>query len=228
MKMLIVFFLNFSDQADISAEIDDEQSTVASDDNATQQLPVDETDKKDIITTTADTSPLSLETISRPISACSTPAPSTATPIASPSSLVDVPKTHEIVELPKLRLNVTLAADPALQPEAKHIKCIRATSDNYDTESICDNEMRDETLSPPILVHDDDGPPEKVRRRDDTPFRSSVANKFVINLQSPNAATVASADIAPRIPAFICTPCNIKFSSMSTLEAHQTFYCTHK
>lgn len=226
-----MFFI--SDQADISAEIDDEQSTVASDDNGAQQQTHDENDKREI--SAPDASPLSLETISQPISACSTPAPST-TPIASPLSGVDAGKPSEAIEtnnrtieLPKLRLNVTLAADPALQPEAKRV-CIRPSADNYDTESNCDNEMRDETPSPTILVHDDNGPPEKIRRRDDSAFRSA-ASKFVVNLQSPNThstATVAPADISPRIPAFICAPCGIKFSSISTLEAHQTFYCSHR
>lgn len=27
---------------------------------------------------------------------------------------------------------------------------------------------------------------------------------------------------------FVCPPCGIKFSSLSTLEAHQTYYCSHR
>lgn len=29
-------------------------------------------------------------------------------------------------------------------------------------------------------------------------------------------------------PLFICPPCGIRFSSLSTLEAHQTYYCSHR
>ena len=36
--------------------------------------------------------------------------------------------------------------------------------------------------------------------------------------------TVESARPAP----LICPPCGIRFSSASTLEAHQTFYCAHR
>lgn len=32
----------------------------------------------------------------------------------------------------------------------------------------------------------------------------------------------------PRIPVYTCLPCGIKFSSASTLEAHQTYYCSHR
>lgn len=215
----------FSDAESISTEIDDEQSTVASDDNTlARSQSISESDKKD--TPVNDASPLSLETSSH----SSTPVTST-TPIASPTLSIDrkiETKTAEWnanTELPKLRLNITLASDPALQPEAKDIQSIRAsTVENYDTESNGDDETRENSASSPILVHDDNGPPpEKIRKRHDSTFRSS-GNKFVVNLQqnlNPN-------EIIPRVPAFVCAPCGIKFSSMSTLEAHQTFYCTHR
>ncbi|XP_055301401.1 zinc finger protein ush isoform X2 [Sitodiplosis mosellana] len=220
------------DPESISTEIDDEQSTVASDDNTlARSQSISESDKKD--TPANDASPLSLETSSH----SSTPVTST-TPIASPTLPIDIKcekkaaaaaeqlnQLHTNSELPKLRLNITLASDPALQPEAKDIQSIRASAvENYETESNCDDEMRDDSASSPILVHDDNGPPpEKIRKRHDSTFRSS-GNKFVVNLQQSN---VNPNDIIPRVPAFICAPCGIKFSSMSTLEAHQTFYCTH-
>lgn len=289
-SVFIFFSLRCIDPESISTEIDDEQSTVASDDNTlARSQSISESDKKD--TPANDASPLSLETNSH----SSTPATST-TPIASPTLPIDIKietKTTDStelnstnIELPKLRLNITLASDPALQPEAKgthfflmfpksghwwlfstpetvsglgsrmlaretvsvlrsmnqihvwyvaietnfqnlflDIQSIRAnTVENYETESNCDDEMQDESVSPPILVQDENGPPpEKIRRRNDSTFRSS-GNKFVVNLQ-PN---VNPTDIIPRVPAFICAPCGIKFSSMSTLEAHQTFYCTHR
>ncbi|XP_031619091.1 zinc finger protein ush isoform X2 [Contarinia nasturtii] len=216
------------DPESISTEIDDEQSTVASDDNTlARSQSISESDKKD--TPANDASPLSLETSSH----SSTPATST-TPIASPNLPIDIKIETKTtgstelnstnIELPKLRLNITLASDPALQPEAKDIQSIRAnTVENYETESNCDDEIQEDSISPPILLHEDNGPPpEKIRRRHDSTFRPS-GNKFVVNLQQ----NINPADILPRVPAFICQPCGIKFSSISTLEAHQTFYCTH-
>lgn len=201
---------------------------MASDDSTlVRSQSISESDKKD--TPANDASPLSLETSSH----SSTPVTST-TPIASPTLTIDIKSETKITEsselntnaeLPKLRLNITLASDPALQPEAKDIQSIRAsTVECYEHESNCDEEMREDSPSPPILVQDDNGPPpEKIRKRNDSTFRSS-GNKFVVNLQQ----NVNPNDIIPRVPAFVCAPCGIKFSSMSTLEAHQTFYCTHR
>lgn len=231
------FFLLFADPESISTEIDDdddEQSVVACDDNTlVRSQSISESDKKD--TPANDASPLSLETSSS--SHNSTPVTST-TPIASPTLLASDRKNEMKItiesnaiatktdQLPKLRLNITLASDPALQPEARDIQSIRANAvEHYETESNCDDEMRDGSLSPPILVHDDNGPPpEKIRKRHDSNTFRSAGNKFMVNLPS----TVNPSDIIPRVPAFVCAPCGIKFSSMSTLEAHQTFYCTHK
>jgi zinc finger protein ZFPM1 len=35
-------------------------------------------------------------------------------------------------------------------------------------------------------------------------------------------------EIVQRPTMFMCTPCGIRFSSHSTLEAHQTYYCSHR
>lgn len=217
----------YTDRADISSEIDDEQNTMASDDSTTMQpQSINEIDRKELPSTV---SPISLETNSHN----SSPIASN-TPSASPALSIDMKIERKSIELnemqttselPKLRLNITLASDPALQPEAKDIQSIRANAvESYDTESNCDDEMRAVSTSP-VLLHDDEPPPEK-RRRDESSIRSAV-NKFVVNLPS-NVSAANPADILPRVPAFVCTPCGIKFSSMSTLEAHQTFYCTHR
>lgn len=34
--------------------------------------------------------------------------------------------------------------------------------------------------------------------------------------------------VCPLVPVFMCNPCGIRFSSLSTLEAHQTYYCSHR
>lgn len=43
----------------------------------------------------------------------------------------------------------------------------------------------------------------------------------------PGEARSETPDLA-RHQLFICPPCGIKFSSLSTLEAHQTYYCSHR
>lgn len=164
------------------------------------------------------------------------------TPISSNASIASLTppadaksseSEHTIDLRPKLRLNAILASDPALQPEARDIHRIRANAiESYDIDSNCgdDDDDRDGTISPTILVPDDDPPPEKIRRRDDVPlFQPGLLNKFVVNAHA-NATVnnINSAELIPRVPAFMCTPCGIKFSSLSTLEAHQNFYCSHK
>lgn len=164
------------------------------------------------------------------------------TPISSNASIASLTppadaksseSEHTIDLRPKLRLNAILASDPALQPEARDIHSIRAnTVDSYDIDSNCgdDDDDVDGRISPTILVPDDDPPPEKIRRRDDVPlFQPGLLNKFVVNAHA-NASVnnINSAEILPRTPAYVCTPCGIKFSSFSTLDAHQKFYCTHK
>lgn len=195
---------------------------MASDDTSTTMQPqsINEFDKKELPSTA---SPVSLEMNSNSHSPIAL-----NTPIASPALSIDIKnERHTNSQLPKLRLNITLASDPALQPEAKHIQSIRAnTVESYETESNGDDDMRAESTSP-MLVHDDEPPPEK-RRRDESSSYRSVANKFALNLASNVGTVNSNADNLPRVPAFVCTPCGIKFSSLSTLEAHQTFYCSHR
>ncbi|XP_030760714.1 zinc finger protein ush isoform X2 [Sitophilus oryzae] len=41
-------------------------------------------------------------------------------------------------------------------------------------------------------------------------------------------AATASETSRPSVPVYQCAPCGIRFSSLSTLEAHQTYYCSHR
>lgn len=135
---------------------------------------------------------------------------------------------HTIDLRPKLRLNAVLASDPALLPEAKDIHSIRAsTVESYDLDSNCgdDDDDGDDAMSATILVPDDDSPPEKIRRRDDSPqFPPVLLNKLVATAPVNN---INAGEMLKRAPPFNCPPCGIKFSSISTLEAHQKYYCSH-
>lgn len=125
--------------------------------------------------------------------------------------------------MPMLRLNTSLASDPALQPEARVISSRAEAVDNYENNSDADDvHMEEYPISIKLLSEeDDDSPPEKIRRRDDHPASVGKTSPRIPQLNS------VISDMS-RHPAFICVPCGIKYSSKSTLEAHQTFYCTHK
>lgn len=232
----LIFF--FSDQVDNAMSIEDEQTTAS--DDASQPQTFDEPKKDEM---PSDTSPLTVETTSRPTSVCSmSPVPITPDisltaseeKVTSPtnSNQNSGEMSSSTSTLPKLRLNITLASDPALQPEAKDIKSIRArAADNYEeNQRFSDDDFHEIHTDDDVPSHsfrlsnedDDRPPPEKIRRRDD-PLLLSL-NKTV---SLPTAAVVV-ADMVPRHPAFVCAPCGIKFSSLSTLEAHQTYYCSHK
>lgn len=212
---------------------EDEQTTAS--DDAMQLQTYDEPKTDEL---PSDTSPLTVETTSRPTSVCSispTPVTPNISPSASDEKIISPINSNRnssmSSSLPKLRLNITLASDPALQPEAKDIKSIRArAADNYvENQLNSDDEFHeihtdDDVPSHPFRLSNEDDdrpPPEKIRRRDDQLLLS--LNKGVT---LPTGVTMA--DIIPRHPAFVCAPCGIKFSSLSTLEAHQTYYCSHK
>ncbi|XP_058453292.1 zinc finger protein ush isoform X2 [Malaya genurostris] len=103
-------------------------------------------------------------------------------------------------QIPMLRLNIALASDPAANPDAKDLTNITAANDSQFEKSI----EPDFVGAAP--------PPQPVIRK---------ANK-------PDITIPINVDLPPRIPMFMCGPCGIRFSSASTLEAHQTYYCSHR
>lgn len=121
---------------------------------------------------------------------------------------MEVDDDEEMV--PRLRLNVGLASDPALQPHAKDIKRLPDVpmSNEHDDRS-------SDTSSPfPIIAPSSVLLSELTRRGD------------LVKSPAPQPS-VAPAEAIVRTAGFICDPCGIKFSSLSTLEAHQTYYCSH-
>ncbi|CAH0556822.1 unnamed protein product, partial [Brassicogethes aeneus] len=73
--------------------------------------------------------------------------------------------------------------------------------------------------------------------------QSPISAEYLASLQTvlasrafllPNIAETAARQTAetenraPSVPIFQCQPCGIRFSSLSTLEAHQTYYCSHR
>lgn len=89
---------------------------------------------------------------------------------------------------PRLRLNTSLATDPALAPLAAPLK------------------HEPPSPSPPP-------PPAAVA----PPTRDYIA-----------LSTAAFPAFLPTVPSYICKPCDIRFSSLSTLQAHQEHYCSNR
>lgn len=159
------------------------------------------------------------ETHSETAQSDGTPTP-TVTPNQSPSSSPAISPTPSSIndlndrkspinDLPKLRLS-SLASDPALQPEAKTIRDIRNSGDNNLSDKQESNDFNSN-------IDDDDD------SKDIKPIIIERSDSIIVN---PNRTP--PIDVTPRIRVFMCAPCNIPFSSLSTLEAHQTYYCSHR
>lgn len=105
--------------------------------------------------------------------------------------------------MPRLRLNTSLATDPALRPAT-----VAALTIKQDGGS--DPEARTDPTPPPL-------PPG---------LQNAIAagRLFVLPTDGKESITVEPSRPMP----LICPPCGIRFSSASTLEAHRTFYCAHR
>lgn len=107
---------------------------------------------------------------------------------------------------PKLRLNTTLAADPATNPEAKDLKDIVDGSSKGSEEF--ESSLVQEGISTPKF------------NRSENQIPNTALSIVPLNIES--------VPVPPRHSVYTCVPCGIKFSSVSTLEAHQTYYCSHR
>ncbi|XP_076648550.1 zinc finger protein ush isoform X2 [Halictus rubicundus] len=99
---------------------------------------------------------------------------------------------------PRLRLNASLATDPALRPAA-----VAALT------------VKPENTSPPNPV-----PPLPAG------LQNAIASGRLFVLPTDGKETITVEPARPTL--LICPPCGIRFSSASTLEAHSTFYCAHR
>lgn len=141
---------------------------------------------------------------------------SPASSIASDGIPAHHQQQQQHLKYASLRLNAQLAADPALQPDAKDLKAapaITIKTEQEDHHHQHHHYHRSASASPiaaiPIL-------------------KSDLRDKPKIVEIAAAAAAAAVVPAGPRIPVFMCAPCGIRFSSLSTLEAHQTYYCSHR
>lgn len=127
--------------------------------------------------------------------------------------------------MPTLRLNIALASDPATNPDAKellniHVKTEQNRNDVDDDEFISnhgDAEIAQETINQKAL--------HKAQQQHQNIIQPPKAKE---NINNVNQLLAKNLELLPRPNVFMCTPCGIRFSSLSTLEAHQTYYCSHR
>nr|XP_040239387.2 zinc finger protein ush isoform X3 [Anopheles coluzzii] len=138
-------------------------------------------------------------------------------PASSSSSSHGAPHTPSPTPMPMLRLNVALAADPAANPDAKDLKNLSDAEAALEEKQSQQLHQQQHALNMAI-----GGPPPP-------PALQQLASSTPPALLTRKPKELAlPVELPPRLPMFICGPCGIRFSSASTLEAHQTYYCSHR
>ena len=123
--------------------------------------------------------------------------------------------------MPTLRLNIALASDPACNPDAKELRNIHVKSEENRS---CDDEVMSNHEDAESIL--DSVNISKLALNSQQ--QQLQAPKSKENINSVNQLLVKNLEMLPRPNVFMCTPCGIRFSSLSTLEAHQTYYCSHR
>ncbi|XP_049816419.1 zinc finger protein ush [Schistocerca nitens] len=124
----------------------------------------------------------------------------------------------------RLRLNPSLATDPALhRPSPTEVQLLAALPPSAAAAAAAYHSAIASSpyfcLPPPPLQ---DAPPP-------SPSPQLLTSRAKVDTPAAAVATAHDAPPAPRqVPVFMCSPCGIRFSSSSTLEAHQTYYCSHR
>jgi zinc finger protein ZFPM1 len=114
-------------------------------------------------------------------------------------------KTEADSSPPRIRLKANLATDPALQ--SQHISIPSLKTEIETSQS-----------------------PSEYLAALPSAIQNALASRgfFLPNLTETRPNETPEVARQPSVPLFICPPCGIRFSSLSTLEAHQTYYCSHR
>jgi zinc finger protein ZFPM1 len=136
------------------------------------------------------------------------------------NSLSPIPMTKI---LPTLRLNVALASDPATNPDAKEIHSdnLKNLDQEYDSMGSSRNDDAETQISLSKITLSDEKQQQQQQQQNLVMPKSKENISNVGNLIAKNLELM-------RPNVFMCTPCGIRFSSLSTLEAHCTYYCSHR
>ncbi|XP_011496489.1 PREDICTED: zinc finger protein ush [Ceratosolen solmsi marchali] len=111
------------------------------------------------------------------------------------------PRLEDEVAAPRLRLNASLAMDPALRPQAVAALTIKPEN----------------AASPP-------NPTAPLSAG----LQNAIATGRLFVLPNDSKDSLGVEGTVARPAALVCPPCGIRFSSASTLDAHQKYYCSHR
>ncbi|CAG9853701.1 unnamed protein product [Phyllotreta striolata] len=143
------------------------------------------------------------ETVASANSPSRSPPPKNATPEAVEETTQSSQKNEPEEKTPRIRLKANLATDPALQSQT--IPKIEPDATPFPPNYL--------STLPPAL-------------------QSTLVSRgfFLPNILPAGDPhqTEPVESRQPSVPIFQCPPCGIRFSSLSTLEAHQTYYCSHR
>ncbi|XP_065358775.1 zinc finger protein ush [Calliphora vicina] len=140
------------------------------------------------------------------------PSLKAVTPAISPCN---VEVSHENLcsptsgSMPKLRLNALLASDPALMPDAKDLKVAHEESQTQQRIARLEQHLQQQLQT------------EESESNETEPAVAALVEPVKKSLPVP-------VEAPQRMKVFMCIPCGIGFSSPSTLEAHQAYYCSHR
>ncbi|KNC30202.1 Zinc finger protein ush [Lucilia cuprina] len=112
--------------------------------------------------------------------------------------------------MPKLRLNALLASDPALMPDAKDLKVVHEESQTQQRIARLEQHLQQQLQT------------------DETESNETEHITPAALVETAKKPLTTPVEAPQRMKVFMCLPCGIGFSSPSTLEAHQAYYCSHR
>lgn len=126
--------------------------------------------------------------------------PGNSTPLSSDKNVRRSP-------ILKLSVKSNLTTDP-----------VKITQNQLDTQDDDEFKRKQPEKRPRSVDSESDFAKEEIEQR----------RKQLESLIAANLSNLSIPPGPPDLSAFMCQPCGIRFSSNSTLLAHQTYYCSHR
>ncbi|XP_048518553.1 zinc finger protein ush isoform X3 [Dendroctonus ponderosae] len=136
------------------------------------------------------------------------------------------PTRPDVEEKPKIRLRLGLATDPAhnlLGPIKSELDAASQPTAEYlaTLPPAIQSALASRGLLFPAGLN-----------LNEAVVAMAAAQRAAASTEAVRAASVESVSASETsrtsVPIYQCVPCGIRFSSLSTLEAHQTYYCSHR
>ncbi|KAL1457983.1 hypothetical protein WDU94_008160 [Cyamophila willieti] len=133
-------------------------------------------------------------------------------------------------DVPKVRLNTNLATDPARNspPSIKSASPSQSPTGSVRSNSEGKVSVKTEPIvSPSSSIIPSPAELEYLASLPPT-LQSAIASGRLFFPGNVDPRTKLDISEVRQAPIYTCVPCGIRFSSASTLEAHQTYYCSHR